>query len=359
MACIPIAVPFSVPQVSSDSWLANKRARAFHRGVVITVYSQGILTLLKLSRGDLVGGLYDGVLCAMGTYAIQPEGHRFFPTYIICCGFNGLLALLQILQGYQGVPVHFLPLLAILPPSIALFGAYCGWQFCKEVTAIAAGHAGAGPQDSCFVRVMGADWWPAFLGPQVAQREERNFGRPGESQGSVLRDRFSAKKIDEDLFEYCWNMTRSWLVLKRVPEYRFDAELQNVQEYMLGACIAMDKALERPDVLPARVQQCLWANMYSGSVKKDHRGLTRLTKYMLRQLGLILQLDSDRFLTGQFIWADFPVSDRVRKPLKLPEWREKFRSEQVEILGKLDLKSMGSRPASIEGSDPKTPSLRP
>lgn len=166
-----------------------------------------------------------------------------------------------------------------------------------------------------------------------------------------------AKKIDEDLFEQCWNMTRSWLVLKRVPEYRFDAELQNVQEYMLGACIAMDKALERPDVLPARVQQCLWANMYSGSVKKDHRGLMRLTKYMLRQLGLILQLDSDRFLSGQFIWADFPVSDRVRKPLKLPEWREKFRSEQVESLGKLDLKSMGSRPASIPGSDPKTPSL--
>lgn len=192
MACIPIAVPFSVPQVSSDSWLANKRARAFHRGVVITVYSQGILTLLKLSRGDLVGGLYDGVLCAMGTYAIQPEGHRFFPTYIICCGFNGLLALLQILQGYQGVPVHFLPLLAILPPSIALFGAYCGWQFCKEVSAIAAGHPGAGPQDSCFVRVMGADWWPAFLGPQVAQRDhERNVGRPGESTGSVFRDRFS------------------------------------------------------------------------------------------------------------------------------------------------------------------------
>jgi len=172
-----------------------------------------------------------------------------------------------------------------------------------------------------------------------------------------------AKKIDEDLFEQCWNLSRSWLVLKRVPEYRFDAELQNVQEYMLGACIAMDKALERPDVLPARVQQCLWANMYSGSVKKDHKGLTRLTKYMLRQLGLILQLDSDRFLTGQFIWADFPVSDRVRKPLKLPEWRQKFRSEKEEVLGRLDLKdlkSMGSRPAKIEGSTPnEKPSLRP
>lgn len=51
-----------------------------------------------------------------------------------------------------------------------------------------------------------------------------------------------AKKLDEDLFEQCWNLTRTgqvwqamrvvrqWLVLKRVPEYRFDAELQNVQE---------------------------------------------------------------------------------------------------------------------------------
>jgi len=145
-----------------------------------------------------------------------------------------------------------------------------------------------------------------------------------------------AKKIDEELFEHCWNMTRSWLVLKRVPEYRFDAELQNVQEYMLGACIAMDKALERPDVLPARVQQCLWANMYSGSVNKDHRGLTRLTKYMLRQLGLMLQLDSDRFLSGQFVWADFPVRDKPRKPLVLPEWRARFRVEIEENIEHMD-----------------------
>jgi len=197
MACVPIAVPFSVPQVASDSWLANKRARAFHRGVVISVCAQGIVTLLKLSRGDLVGGLYDGVLCAMGSYAIQPEGIRFLPTYIICCGFNGLLGLLQIMQGYQGVPLHLLPWLAILPPSIAIFGAYCGWQFCKEVSAISAGHTGAGPQDTCFVRVMGADWWPSFLGPQVVPRDERftQWGRPqggGSATGQTGRDQFSA-----------------------------------------------------------------------------------------------------------------------------------------------------------------------
>eukprot|EP00441_Pelagodinium_beii_P033794 CAMPEP_0197638312 /NCGR_PEP_ID=MMETSP1338-20131121/13282_1 /TAXON_ID=43686 ORGANISM="Pelagodinium beii, Strain RCC1491" /NCGR_SAMPLE_ID=MMETSP1338 /ASSEMBLY_ACC=CAM_ASM_000754 /LENGTH=295 /DNA_ID=CAMNT_0043210865 /DNA_START=53 /DNA_END=936 /DNA_ORIENTATION=- len=127
-----------------------------------------------------------------------------------------------------------------------------------------------------------------------------------------------AKKQDEDLFETCWTLTRNWLLLKKTPEYRFDAELQNVQEYMLGACVAMDRALERPDILPARVQQCLWNNMYSGSVKKDHKGLLRLTKYMLRQLGLMLALDADCFLSGKFVWADFPVHDGPRKPLALP-----------------------------------------
>ncbi|CAE8621631.1 unnamed protein product, partial [Polarella glacialis] len=140
-----------------------------------------------------------------------------------------------------------------------------------------------------------------------------------------------AKRLDEELFETCWTLTRNWLLLKKTPEYRFDAELQNVQEYMLGCCIAMDKALERPDVLPARVQQVLWNNMYSGSVKKDHRGLMRLTKYILRQLSLVLQLDTDRFLTGSFVWADFPVSDGPRQPLALPVWRQQFREQVVEF----------------------------
>jgi len=134
-----------------------------------------------------------------------------------------------------------------------------------------------------------------------------------------------AKKLDEDLFESCWTLIRNWMVLKKVPEYRFDAELHNVQEYMLGCCVHLDKALERPDILPARVQQVLWANMYSGGIKKDSQGLTRLTKYCLRQLGLMLQLDAERFLSGGFVWADFPIPDG--KPLArpaLPLWKEEF-----------------------------------
>lgn len=134
-----------------------------------------------------------------------------------------------------------------------------------------------------------------------------------------------AKRLDEELFEGCWTLVRNWMWLKKTPEYRFDAELQNVQEYMLGCCIALDKALERPDILPARLQQVLWANIYSGGVKKDSVGLTRLTKYCLRQLGLMLQLDAERFLSGSFVWASFPVpGDPPLKRPQLPLWKEEF-----------------------------------
>nr|ABI14207.1 ubiquinol-cytochrome c chaperone [Pfiesteria piscicida] len=133
-----------------------------------------------------------------------------------------------------------------------------------------------------------------------------------------------AKKLDKELFESCWTLVRNFMWLKKIPEYRFDAELGNVQEYMLGCCVALDKALERPDILPARLQQELWANVYSGGVQKDAAALTRLTKYVLRQLGLMLQLDADHFLAGSFVWADFPVPDDPPKRLALPLWREEF-----------------------------------
>jgi len=147
----------------------------------------------------------------------------------------------------------------------------------------------------------------------------------------LLHQRFvlegsAAKALDEDLFESCWTLVRNWMWLRKIPEYRFDAELLNVQEYMLGCCIALDKALERPDILPARLQQVLWANVYSGGVKKDAAALTRLTKYCLRQLGLMLQLDTHHILAGNFVWADFPIPDESGLPPRpqLPLWREQY-----------------------------------
>jgi len=181
-ACLPIALPFSLSQVPADTWTASKRARAFHRSVTLCVYLQGGFTFFKFARGDLVGGVYEGIQALLGAYAMQPDGESMLPTYMICCGFNGLLGLLQVFQAYSGAPLRSIPLMAVAPPLVGLTGAFCGWQFCKEMAAIASGYNGAGSEDTCFVRIMSADWWPSFLSPSLPPRASPSpggNGRPG------------------------------------------------------------------------------------------------------------------------------------------------------------------------------------
>jgi len=167
-AMMPMVVPYSMPSLSSDMWLGNKRARAYHRCCVLAVYAQGTVALVKFISGDLIGGFFDAFQAAIGAAATQPEGCKLMPTYAMVSGFNGVLGIIQALQRYQGAPIHNLPLTFLLaaPSVISVLAAYCGWQFCKEIRAIASGYAGSGPQNSCFVRICSADCWPlASLSP--------------------------------------------------------------------------------------------------------------------------------------------------------------------------------------------------
>jgi len=165
-AMMPMVVPYSMPSLSSDMWLGNKRARAYHRCCVLAVYAQGTLALVKFISGDLIGGFFDAFQATIGAAATKPEGCKLMPTYAMVAGFNGVLGIIQALQSYQGAFDHNLPFLLAAPSVISVLAAYCGWQFCREIRAIASGYTGSGPQNSCFVRICSADCWPlASLSP--------------------------------------------------------------------------------------------------------------------------------------------------------------------------------------------------
>lgn len=166
MSCMPLIVPFQVPHMTPDTWMHNARARAFHRCCTIGVCIQGAFAVVKFAKGNLIGGVYDGIQAGMGAYALSAggDGVTFFPTYLTICGFNGVLNVFQVFQNYNGLPLQLIPKMAILPPAVSLLCTYWGWQFCREVRAIAVGLPGYGPQDTCFVRCMGGSWWPTALG---------------------------------------------------------------------------------------------------------------------------------------------------------------------------------------------------
>merc|ERR1719198_2055090 len=112
------------------------------------------------------------------------------PTYIFVSGFNGLLGIFSVFQAFQGVPMHQLPWLALLPPTTSLLSAYWGYQFCREIIAIGEGLRGDGPQDTCFVRMMTADWWPA--GASTVSPSSQTQNSTAEHRDSVPNSRFSA-----------------------------------------------------------------------------------------------------------------------------------------------------------------------
>jgi len=194
-ACLPIMAPFSIPQVSPDSWMANKRALAFHRSCCFGVYAQGALAVMKFAGGDLVGGTYLALQAAMGCYSVTPDGTRFMPTYMVISGFNGLLGIIQVFQTYQGMPLHYIPMFAYLPPALSILTCYWGWEFCREMRAIGAGLPGDGPQDTCWVKFMGGDIWPISAlspTPSTDRDQDQVHGLESTSRGSAMSNRFSA-----------------------------------------------------------------------------------------------------------------------------------------------------------------------
>ncbi|KAL8455906.1 hypothetical protein Emag_000280 [Eimeria magna] len=119
----------------------------------------------------------------------------------------------------------------------------------------------------------------------------------------ALKSEVSGELINEYLFQQTWGLVTDWLRLKKVGQFQLQAELKNCQAYAFGLMVSLDQALTEADIFPARVKEALWGNVFSGEVAYGDRGLTLLTKYTIRQLLHILQLEPTHFLQARFSWS--------------------------------------------------------
>merc|ERR1712222_46507 len=109
--------------------------------------------------------------------------------------------------------------------------------------------------------------------------------------------------ITRRIFEQQWVQIRVWMYAEDVPVMSLTGEVQDIQEYIFGLCVALDDAFReeaptgtasalarreqelaigRHGVAP-RVKYVLWANIYSGAIPHDTPHLYDLTVYLLRQ----------------------------------------------------------------------------
>ncbi|SPJ08355.1 ubiquinol-cytochrome-c reductase complex assembly factor 1, putative [Plasmodium sp. DRC-Itaito] len=121
----------------------------------------------------------------------------------------------------------------------------------------------------------------------------------------LRHEQYQGDIINTYIFDITWRIVRDWMLLKDVPEYSFNAELLNCQEYAFGFLVSLDEASNNVDIFPSLLKDILWEHLYEKKVKKCGKIVTELSKYSVLQMRHIFNLSSDHFLQAYFIWADF------------------------------------------------------
>ncbi|CRG98738.1 ubiquinol-cytochrome-c reductase complex assembly factor 1, putative [Plasmodium relictum] len=121
----------------------------------------------------------------------------------------------------------------------------------------------------------------------------------------LRHENYQGDIINTYIFDITWRIVRDWLLLKNIPEYTFNAELLNCQEYAFGFLVSLDEAASKVDIFPSLLKDILWEHLYEKKVKKGGKIVTELSKYSILQLRHIFNISSDYFLQAYFIWADF------------------------------------------------------
>jgi len=179
-------------------------------------------------------------------------------------------------------------------------------------------HNKAVPVEGAYLRLRTQAYWLALhvwllhSKQHLVQAEEGLFG-------SAL-----CALVTRRIFEEQWTQIRVWMMEADVPVMSLTSEVQDMQEFIFGLCVALDDAfreeapngtaqalalneqeLEGRHGLAPRVKYVLWANVYSGTIPHDTIQLQELTTYLLRQRMALEAMPRAPFLSGKFCWADF------------------------------------------------------
>merc|ERR1719330_41569 len=182
-------------------------------------------------------------------------------------------------------------------------------------------HSKAVPGEGTYIRVRMQSYWLAlhvWLLHYKQHAIQESEGIFGSAVCTLLTRR---------LFEFQWDRIRMLLHAADVPIMSVSNELQDLQEFVFGLCVALDDAfrdeaatgtaaalaLDDAELsdgklgLAPRVKYVLWANVYSGAVDHDAPCLRELTTYLLRQRMAFEKMPRDTFLSCRFDWADHPA----------------------------------------------------
>jgi len=190
----------------------------------------------------------------------------------------------------------------------------------EDKNVMQVSHSKVMPVDGAYDRVKRQTYWLALhVWLMHAKQNEIQEG-----QGILISAMCAL--LTRRIFEYHWNWVRGLIQAADVPIMSVQDELEDLQTYTFGFCVALDEifrdeaprgteaALAMEDhELPGgchgigpRVKYALYANVFSGGIDHDSKELYELTVYFLRQRIMMEKLNNNAFLARRWEWVDHP-----------------------------------------------------
>eukprot|EP00397_Hematodinium_sp_SG-2012_P035697 GEMP01038437.1.p1 GENE.GEMP01038437.1~~GEMP01038437.1.p1 ORF type:complete len:345 (+),score=83.14 GEMP01038437.1:182-1216(+) len=113
------------------------------RGVLVATFLQGSFGLIRMSMGDIYGGIYAILLATLGYNSLIPgPAANWLKTYVLITFINGTVGVVDLFQQtlVMNYPVLSLALplsvnaahfLTLAVPIVSFSGAYFGWEYIK------------------------------------------------------------------------------------------------------------------------------------------------------------------------------------------------------------------------------------
>ncbi|CEM02380.1 unnamed protein product [Vitrella brassicaformis CCMP3155] len=121
-------------------------------------------------------------------------------------------------------------------------------------------------------------------------------------------------------WEDVWKFCKYKLLNESARELLFNQATQEMKNYVLGMCVALDGCWDENDRVFGQMRYVLWMNLYSGQIDRRSEVLHEVTVYLMRLMQFVRLMEKDTFYRGIFALPDMP---------DLPPPTSNTRSERV------------------------------
>jgi len=126
----------------------------------------------------------------------------------------------------------------------------------------------------------------------------------------LLKEGDSGKMVQENLFDNVWEDTKRRIRAAGINELSVNKHLMETQKWSFGSCVTYDHGFEIENDKNEELATALWRAVFQSDDSVPDKKVLQLANYVRKQMKVLYDVPTDRFLEGDIDWLDPPMTTR-------------------------------------------------